>query len=88
MLPVTPDASVSSRRKLRCLQVSCSARPHTPTASSIGRGGRGASRLGPHAAPLIAVSWGQRLSLSKAQGLDKTVPQAPVALTSMILDTE
>ena len=63
MLPVTPDASVSSRRKLRCLQVSCSARPHTPTASSIGWGVRsqqtGTTRcssdccvLGPAAFPL------------------------------------
>lgn len=34
------------------------------------------------------VSWGQPRSLSKAQGLDKKVPQAPVALTSMIIDTE
>ena len=61
--------------------------PH-PYCQQHRTGGRGASRLGPHAAPLIAVSWGQQLSLSKAQGLDKTVPQAPVALTSMILDTE
>lgn len=34
------------------------------------------------------VPWGQPLALSKAQGPDKKVPQAPAALTSMIVDTE
>ena len=46
--------------------------------------GHGPSQQGPHSSTDCCVTSSQPLSLSEPQGLDKKVPWAPLALTSLI----